>query len=323
MICGHFLPNTHNITTESRKVHWLPNCETTLRSHFLFFENCVQNLTEGTHGAGADRRANLPPENVTGHTKKVLAFMDCIERVRRQYSAGALQILDVGCGSGYAVTRFLGRPGDNVLGIDLHEPNIAYARRHFERSGLKFELRTAESLSADPNKFDIVIFADVLEHLTNPGSVLTGCRKLLAKNGRLLITIPNGYGPFELESALARLPVLGKTLLKATDYFVAALNKVGPFKGIWSSATAQTPEDLPYNLESSHVQFFTRARLRTLLSDSGFRVIGVENLSFLSGPFTNYFFGAWPAFCRWNAAIADSLPSFMCSAWYLECETSP
>jgi 2-polyprenyl-3-methyl-5-hydroxy-6-metoxy-1,4-benzoquinol methylase len=287
------------------------------------YQDLMQKHVHSKDTASVDRLADLPPENVTGHTKKVLVFKDCIERVRRRHPRGPLQILDVGCGSGYAVTRFLGQPGDSVLGVDLYEPNIAYAKRHFEKPGLMFELRTAESLATDANKFDVIILADILEHLSDPNSVLVGCRKLLAPNGSLLITVPNGYGPFELESALARLPILGKALLKVTDYFVAVLNKVGPLKGTWTSAAAHMPPDLPYNLESGHVQFFTRSRLHMLLLDAGYRVVGTENISFLSGPFTNYLFGAWPAFCRWNAAVANSVPSFMCSAWYFECEASP
>jgi SAM-dependent methyltransferase len=280
----------------------------------------MQEFTDRRGAPNADAVAGLPRENVTGHTKKLMILKHCIERVRLQHCVGALQILDVGCGSGYAVTRFLGQAGDNVLGIDLYEPNIAYAKRHFEKPGIQFELRTAESLARDAYKFDVIIFADVLEHLTDPASVVVDCRRLLAKNAKLLITVPNGYGPFELESALAMAPVLGKALLKASDYVVALLNKAGPLKGIWTSAAAQMPPDVPYNLDSGHVQFFTRARLDNLLRNAGFRVIRTENISFISGPFTNYFLGAWPAFCRWNARVVDAMPSFMASAWYLECE---
>lgn len=283
----------------------------------------MQELTHRQNPSSGYPPPNLPIENITGHTKKVSKFLSSIEHVRRRHSTGNLQILDVGCGSGYAVTRFLGRPGDHVLGIDMYEPNIAYATRHFEKPDLAFELRTAESLEPDAKRFEIIILADILEHLTDPGAVLARCRTLLAPNGRALITIPNGYGPFELESALARFPVLGKAALTVTDYFVAVLNKYGPFKGIWTAAAAGTPEDLPYNLESGHVQFFTRSRFRTLLGDAGFQILETENLSLLSGPFTNYLFGAWPAFCRWNAAVANSMPSFMASAWYLECAAIP
>src|SRR5437764_357928 len=97
----------------------------------------------------------LPRENVCGHTRKVILCREACERLRQRRAGGSLRILDVGCGSGYAVTRFLGAPGDDVLGIDLYEPNISYARRTFERPGLRFECRDAQSLVGDQQGYDI------------------------------------------------------------------------------------------------------------------------------------------------------------------------
>ena len=266
--------------------------------------------------------ASLPCENVFGHTRKVVLLRAACERLRLRRVGGDLKILDVGCGSGYAVTRFLGTAGDDVLGVDVYEPNIDYARRVFERPGLRFECRKAESLVPSQQRYDVVVLADILEHLTDPNTVLGTCRQLLRDDGLLLVTVPNGFGPFELESALARVPLLGRLLLKATEYVVAVLNKWGPLKGRWTAVAARVPSDLPYNLESGHVQFFTRARLRALLDAAGFTVTATENVSFLSGPFTNFVLGASMAFCHWNAAVASSLPSFAVSAWFCECSPS-
>jgi len=266
-----------------------------------------------------DATCALPRENVCGHTRKVFLCREACNPLRNRRAGGRLRILDVGCGSGYAVTRFLGRPGDDVLGIDLYEPNIAYARRSYERPGLRFECRSAESLAEMNERYDVVVLADILEHLTDPAPLLSNCRRLLYEDGLLLITVPNGFGPFETESSLSRVPVLGPLLLKVTEYAVAVLNKVGPFKGKWTAALAEPPADLPYNLESGHVQFFTRRRLAALSSGAGFHITRVENLSFLSGPFTNFLLGASRAFCQWNVTVAPSLPWFAVSAWFFEC----
>ncbi|WP_195288214.1 class I SAM-dependent methyltransferase [Roseburia faecis] len=40
-------------------------------------------------------------------------------------------------------------------------------------------------------KYDYIIFADVLEHLSNPKKVLDNCKEILKENGRILISIPN------------------------------------------------------------------------------------------------------------------------------------
>jgi len=264
--------------------------------------------------------AELPRENVFGHTHKVQLFRAACAALRA--GRPSLRILDVGCGSGWAVTRFLGGDADRVLGIDLHEANIAYARRKFESAGLRFECRTAASLAGSAESFDVIVLADILEHLSEPLPVLRECRRLLAPGGVLLVTVPNGRGPYELESALARVRGLGPALLKGTDYLVAALNKFGPLKGRWSEALAAAPADLPYNSESGHVQFFSQRRLRALIESAGFRVRDSQNLSLLSGPFSNYLFGASRSFCSWNVRAARGLPRRWASAWFLSCARS-
>jgi SAM-dependent methyltransferase len=269
-----------------------------------------------------ESRLTLPRENVFGHTKKVALFREAIDRLRASRGGDGLSILDVGCGSGHAVTRFLGGTGDRVHGIDSFAPNIEYAQRVLTRPGLSFECRLAESLAADRERFDVVVLADVLEHLDDPGRVLEHCRALVAPCGVLLVTIPNGYGPFECESFLSRVPLLGALLLGLSHYPVAVLNRFGPLKGAWTRALSETPTDLPYNQGSNHVQFFTSRHIAALLAEAGFKVRQRRHLSFASGPFSNYLFAAWPRFCTWNARIADQLPAAMVSAWLIECEAA-
>lgn len=169
----------------------------------------------------------LLPENVFGHTKKVRLFREAIERLRAAGKKSSLRILDIGCGSGYAVTRFLGKTNDHVMGIDMYPPNIAYAEKHFGHSSLHFSCMNAQALCANREVFDVVVMGDVLEHLDDPASILKIAVELLAPDGRLLVTVPNGRGPFEIESALSRMPFLGQGLLKLTDFFVAVLNRTG------------------------------------------------------------------------------------------------
>ena len=40
-------------------------------------------------------------------------------------------------------------------------------------------------------KFDFIIFADVLEHLVHPENVLKACKKVIAEKGKILVSIPN------------------------------------------------------------------------------------------------------------------------------------
>lgn len=260
----------------------------------------------------------LPPENVFGHTKKVRLFRETIERFRKVTKKSSLLILDIGCGSGHAVTRFLGKTGDHVMGIDMYPPNIAYAEKHFGHPSLHFSCMDAQAFSTTGEVFDVVVLSDVLEHLENPASILKIAVELLAPDSRLLVTVPNGSGSFEIESTLSRVPFLGRWFLKLTDLFVATLNKT-VMNGAWNQVAALTPEGLPYNIESGHVQFFSTDDMLKLFQGAGIEVVNSGNVSFLSGPFTNYLFAPSQRFCGWNASVADCLPRWLASSWFFEC----
>lgn len=262
---------------------------------------------------GYPSEPSLCPENVYGHTKKVCLIRNRLNQLRSRQGRG-LRILDVGCGNGYAVTQFIAHPADRVLAIDMHESSILYAKQHFERPGLEFQVQKVEQLSEQAQRFDAVIFADILEHVEQPGELLQSALHLLEPGGRVLVTIPNGYGPFEIESSLSRQKI-GKVVLWIVDLAIAVLNKF-ILRGLWSKVA--TPPHLPYNLESGHIQFFTRSAFLKLAQDAGLTLVSSHNLSWLSGSFSNYFFAPFESFCHWNSRIADKIPSAWVSAWFFE-----
>lgn len=273
----------------------------------------LQVSESAINNEGYPSEPSLCPENVYGHTKKVCLIRNTLNQLRSRQGRG-LRILDVGCGNGSAVTHFLAHPADRVLAIDMHEPSILYAKQHFSRPGLEFKVQRVEKLSEQAQRFDAVIFADILEHVERPGELLQSAHYLLEPGGRILVTIPNGYGPFELESALSQHRI-GKVLLQLVDLAIAVLNKF-ILRGFWSNVS--TPPDLPYNLESGHIQFFTQNAFLKIAQNAGLALVSSHNLSWLSGPFTNYFFAPFEAFCRWNSRIADKIPSAWASAWFFE-----
>src|SRR5262249_16605180 len=70
----------------------------------------------------------------------------------------------------------------------------------------------AEPLEAQPweGRFDAVVASEVLEHIGDPAAFLGLLGRCLRRNGLLILTVPNGYGPFEIDShlyeALRRVP---------------------------------------------------------------------------------------------------------------------
>ncbi len=58
----------------------------------------------------------------------------------------------------------------------------------------------ADAMSADlDQKFDVIVAGEVIEHLVNPGRLLTNMRRHLKEDGVLIVTTPN---PFYLHNFL-------------------------------------------------------------------------------------------------------------------------
>jgi len=256
-----------------------------------------------------------PPENVFGHSKKLRLLLEDIDG-RRRLTEGALRILDVGCGNGAAVTRYLGNRGDKVLGIDTHRPSIDWARAHYGSPDLEFEVTPAESLPTG-KRFDVITLADILEHVEGPDRLLTACAQRLLPEGRVLVTIPNGFGPFEIESRLSRVRGLGWLGLRAAG----VLNRLFFSRSLPAGeAESECP---PYNEESGHLHFFTFRRFLAIAESAGLRLERRRCLSWICGPYTNTLLARSTAFCNLNVRVADRLPIWMVSAWYFCLRSAP
>jgi SAM-dependent methyltransferase len=201
------------------------------------------------------------------------------------------------------------------MGIDLFEPNIDYAQNNFGKDNLTFEVMRAEELGALGRRFDVIVLSDVLEHVTDPRKLLHDASCLLEHDGRLFVSIPNGWGPFEFESLIFRIPLLGKLLYLPPMLFIAFLNKF-IFPHRWEDPTI--PTDLPYNADSGHLQFFTSKAFEALINSNGLAIATQQNLSFLSGPYSNTIWMQCQWFYRLNNSLSNILPPFLVSAWAFE-----
>lgn len=112
---------------------------------------------------------------------------------RLEHSLGdltGLNLLDVGCGSGYHVLRMLGAGANSVIGI---EPTLLYvaqflALQHFAQQKKATVLPyTLEALGDQVAPFDLVFSMGVLYHRRSPLDHLIKLRQLTHNNGRLLL----------------------------------------------------------------------------------------------------------------------------------------
>src|SRR5690242_8930171 len=108
------------------------------------------------------------------------------------------RILDIGCGTGTGLTRPLAEafPASRFIGTDADRESIAWAQRN-QRDCANLAFCLPEELAASEH-FDLILASEVIEHVADPAGFLAAQRARLDDGGRLVLTLPNGYGPFEL-----------------------------------------------------------------------------------------------------------------------------
>jgi len=103
-----------------------------------------------------------------------------------------LTLLDIGCGGGL-LSEPMARIGFDVLGADPLEKNVKTAAAHSAGSGLRLEYRmtTAEQLVLEGAQFDVVLNMEVVEHVSDLGSFLQTCARLIKPGGCMVVATLN------------------------------------------------------------------------------------------------------------------------------------
>ena len=103
-----------------------------------------------------------------------------------------LTILDVGSGGGL-ISEKLAELGADVLGIDASAVSVEVASRHAELNKVKvqYEHKLSADLVAENRQFDIVINAEVVEHVPDQNQLIQECCQLTKPGGLLLLATLN------------------------------------------------------------------------------------------------------------------------------------
>ena len=144
-----------------------------------------------------------------------------------------VRVLELGTATGY-MSKTLRDRGCSVVGIEI-DPDMAASAEQFcdrmvvgDLDSLDFESELAGE------EFDVIVAADVLEHLKDPLAVLLGLRRFLRPGGFFVLSVPN------IAHGSVRLALLG-----------------GQFQY----------QDLGL-LDATHLRFFTRRSLEQLLDEA-------------------------------------------------------
>lgn len=108
--------------------------------------------------------------------------------------SNSLSYLDIGCGKGELVIAMAKLGCANVTGVDIMARSIQQARQNTVFHKVEIETQFyCEDIHhwVPPQKYDIILSYEALEHIDKPDELLRLCSKLLAPNGLIVL----GFGP--------------------------------------------------------------------------------------------------------------------------------
>lgn len=165
------------------------------------------------------------------------------------------QVLDVGCSTGRFGEKLIRDKKCRVYGVDISARAIEQAKER-----LKAAVRTdieREELPFENQVFDVIVMADVLEHLVHPQAVLDIARKRLKPEGFMLVSIPN----------VANIRIRLRLLFGQWRYTESGI------------------------LDSTHLHFYTRKTAKEFFEQLGFAVAEIA-----ATPGFDFVIGKWRLF---------------------------
>lgn len=194
------------------------------------------------------KRAEQRPDSFFEH---VLNDLECV--VREDYiigMCGGKRVLHLGfldspltterIKSGNLLHSKLDIAAKYLYGVDIDDNNIKEYRRLTgdDHNCVLDILKDDANLSFFENRFDIILFSEVLEHLKNPGMALQKLKEICMLNpsSQLLITVPNAF---------------------SLEHFVSAANYVEM-------------------VHPDHYHYYSPVTLKKLILDSGFSNVKIK-----------------------------------------------
>jgi len=122
-----------------------------------------------------------------------------------------MRLLDIGASTGI-IAEFLSHHFAEVVGADLDRAAIEHARRSFRRPNLHFVLGDSMGLPFQGGGFDVVICAQVYEHVPDPRRMMLEIRRVLRRGGVCYFAGGNRLNVVEPHYSLPFLSLLPRPL---------------------------------------------------------------------------------------------------------------
>jgi 2-polyprenyl-3-methyl-5-hydroxy-6-metoxy-1,4-benzoquinol methylase len=133
-------------------------------------------------------RKHYPPSYFTfGRTRAVMTL-------REAMCSGSKRVLEVASGGG-GLAASLAQNGCEVVANDLREEHLSASLQKHYLSGSTVKVAGGNIFDLSPRdlgNFDLVVAAELIEHVAHPETLLAHLKTFLRPGGRILVTTPNG-----------------------------------------------------------------------------------------------------------------------------------
>jgi 2-polyprenyl-3-methyl-5-hydroxy-6-metoxy-1,4-benzoquinol methylase len=150
------------------------------------------------------------------------------------------RVLEIGAGPG-SITRILHEQGNHVVAIENDPTAIPFLKPRCDEV-VSLDLNDAAWTKDLQQGFDVVIAADVLEHLADPWATLARMKSLLARGGAIVVSVPHA----------SHACVLGCLLQEDFEYQQYGL------------------------LDRTHIRFFGLRNMQAMFADAGLKIVRGE-----------------------------------------------
>ena len=194
----------------------------------------------------------------------------------------ARTVLELGCSAG-RMTRVMRQMGISVTAVEIDGDAAAEAAGAASET-LLIDLDEPDALSGlGTQRYDLIIAADVLEHLREPAACLAQAVPLLGPGGRLIVSIPNvAHGDLRLALLEGRF-----------EYTDIGL------------------------LDRTHISFFTHERLSTFLAEAGLWPVAWHRTQRAIGETET---PLRPELVEWGKLVLADDPEATTYQWIVECK---
>ncbi len=156
---------------------------------------------------------------------------------------GGEKCLDLACGSGVLINKYLNRRYKKLVGVDVSPKLINIANKSKNDNSVFIRANITKFIDNEiklKHKYDTVYMLAILEHMMWPIDLINKVSQLIKKGGRLVIETPNAvWLPYRISMLLGKFPVTAQTS--------------GVIAGVYDE----------------HIRFFTFKTLREVLEKNG------------------------------------------------------